>query len=450
MDDEDGFDSDSSSISFLDDHENITANLGTRCTNKQIETLKYLRHVLRENKLLRQRLELVEEELERCHEFGWEQPVKPANAIMPLKDRATSAQSQKNIDFFASPYTEKTYSESRLSEKEASLAIQAQIVNEIQGETAKLVEPPRKELFIECSVEPMKIAAEPQVLVQIVPNNASPVKKVVDMACQSDDLFSDKLKIKELENQLGQSKLGHEKEKKSLGFQIHDLNEKVKKLEEKIVNLEKSVAIGNDKYGESERNNMKLSQEISELRPVRQKYELLKVENDRLYSELKNRQCDVDDSNSKFLELTQSLNKTLAMLEDQKSVIVSLEAANQRHLREKHLTCQAKIDELASNCANLSEELSKKSQQVEMLAEVNREAEKQVERYKADMKNFNFKEFVSMKRELNSLKQDREQRQASVVILPSTGKNSASEVGSILPPINKESAAAKKNSFQFF
>ncbi len=444
MDDEEAYDSDSSSISFLDDHEAITANLGTRCTNKQIETLKYLRHVLRDNKLLRQRLELVEEELEKYQEFG--EPIKPTKAIMPLKDRATSAQSQKN-DLSTSPLAAQSFtenSESRMSEKDMNLAVQAQIANDIQEETAKLVET-RKEMMIECSVEPMKVV-EQQVLVQIVPDTTKKVVKV-DTACQSEDLFNDKLKIKELEKQIGQLKLDHEKEKKSLGYQVFDLNETIKKLNEKIANLEKSVEISNEKYSESERNNMKLFQEANELRPLRQKLDLVRIENDRLYGELKNRQADIEDSNSKFLELTQSLNKTLAMLEDQKGVIADLEAENQKHLREKHLICQAKIDELASNCANLSEELSKRNAQIEVLTEVNREAEKQVERYKTDMKNFNFKEFVSMKRELNSLKQEREQRQASVVLLPSSGKNLTAE-GGILPPINRDSV--KKNSFQFF
>jgi chromosome segregation ATPase len=234
-------------------------------------------------------------------------------------------------------------------------------------------------------------------------------------------------------------------------IQVGELNGRLKRSAEKLENMEKSVEISNTQYAESEKNNMKLMQELSEMRPLKQKYELLKIENDRLYSELRSRQLDVDDGNSKFLELTQSLNKALALLEDKKSVIGKLEAECERHAREKHLTCQAKIDELVSDCGLLREELAGKVRQVDVLTEASREAEKQVERYKADMKNFNFKEFVSMKRELNSLKQERERYAATMVALPA-GKSSASsgtsETATIFPPISKDSV--KKTSFQFF
>ena len=75
----------------------------------------------------------------------------------------------------------------------------------------------------------------------------------------------------------------------------------------------------------------------------------------------------------------------------------------------------------------------------------------EIDKLKLDQQNFNFKEFVNLKRELNCLKQEKERQFANDVCVaaaqqPNSISNAVVLAQQPLPPI-KES---KKNYFKFF
>ena len=363
---------------------------------------------------------MVETELEKYEEYGplIMHGLNTAAKIMPLQDRATSAYEQ--------------IVSTKSVENETIFKLETPFVNEIKKEE-ELIEISEETKIIECKLDPMKV---------IEKNLAEAKAKVkADKCCQSEDNLSDNLKIKELHNLIIQLKLDFDHEKKNLSYTIDDYSLKEKKMTETIENLENSLAVSNEKYSDSEKSILNLTQENSELHPLKQKVDLLQVENEQLFGELRTRQADVEDANNKFLDLTKSLNQSMRIIDDQKTLINDLEAENERHRREKHLACEQKIKELFSKCEELNEKLNSRIDQVEKLSASNSELEKQVERYKTDLKIFNFKEFVSMKRELNSLKQEKERHFASIVTMPNA------KVDAVLPPIKDKE---KKNSFQFF
>lgn len=187
-----------------------------------------------------------------------------------------------------------------------------------------------------------------------------------------------------------------------------------------------------------------MDKENEELVEIKQKFDLMLVENEQLYSEMDLKQTQLNDSNKKFFELNESLNQSLDLVEKQKILIKSLEAENEKNLKEKHVICQQKISDLTAQCHEYKERLEKFEVENKSLNELLTDSNKQVERYKADLKNFNFKEFVSLKRELNSLKQEKERQFANKVTMPCS--NLKPESQSPLPPIKP----LNKNLFNFF
>ena len=79
---EDEFYSDEDSSSSLSDNDSNVKTFGNLYQRKQVETLKFLRNVLKENKILKRRLNLMENELERYQEFKGFYPA--------VEDRASS------------------------------------------------------------------------------------------------------------------------------------------------------------------------------------------------------------------------------------------------------------------------------------------------------------------------------------------------------------------------
>lgn len=447
-----GYDSDNnddnasnSSYSLYDEPLDASANpsqmTNARFASKQIETLKYVRHLLRENKSLKLRLEIVEAELEKYEEFGPFYKAHRTN-ILPVNDKSTSALPQS--------YTPKPT---------------------IDSENRPLSGFDGKPDDIFCLKTPTSVSEKqmiefrPDSSKKSIETNQSDIRQIVqiaksDKACQSetsvtmtvkpdDGQLELKSKIKELQAQIEKLKVDHKKEINQLNSNVGDLSFKLKVATEKGENMDKNLQVTSDKLAEAERTVLKLLQENNELAKLKPKYEILGVENDQLYRELRQRKAELEDSNAKFLDLTKNLNENFRIISEQKASIGRLEAENERHVREKHIECESKINELKKTCSDLTERLDSKTQEVEKLHEVNESLEKNVERYKADMKNFNFKEFVSLKRELNSLKQERERHFANMVTTPPSNKIESQPV---LPPIkDKEVLVKPKNpSFNFF
>jgi hypothetical protein len=422
---ENDFYSDSSSNSYHDEFEHdkepvLNTNLNKRFENKQLETLKYLRHLLHENKMLRQRIEVTENELIKYEEYHKSFLNSNSNKkkIMPLDvEIQTERQSARLDEIF------------QLKQPIVNIIDDREIENEEELEQLEEVK------SISCSIVPVRDLESPL------------MKQKNDKSCQIDDSsMNDKLKIKELSLEIENMKSSHRDEIENLNKIISDFRENFLVLSEKIENLEKNCEITNAKYSESEKKCLKLIEENQLIETLNQKIDLITAENQQLFSELKLRQNDLENTNSNFLDLTKTINESMRIIEEQKESILILEAENERHLREKHISCESKINELFALNEELNQILTKRNEKLDQLTLENQELEKQVVRYKSDLKNFNFKEFVSMKRELNALKQEKERMFANIVTLPS--KEPPQQTPSPLPPIKSENS--KKNPNNFF
>lgn len=89
MDDDFFSDDDSDDGSATFEMDDDSKNFGNLYEHKQVETLKFLRLTLNENKILKRRLHMVENELERYQDF---------KSFLPAEDRPHSNQSDKIND----------------------------------------------------------------------------------------------------------------------------------------------------------------------------------------------------------------------------------------------------------------------------------------------------------------------------------------------------------------
>lgn len=227
-----------------------------------------------------------------------------------------------------------------------------------------------------------------------------------------------------------------------MNSKIKELNSKCEELSKKLEDSNKNLEISNEKLSDYLKSVIMLTQEKEELTSYKQKHDIILVENEHLYKELQTKQEHLDESNKKFFEISESLNQSLELIEKQKGLIKNLETENEKHLKDKHVVCQQKISELVAESNRYQEKANELEVDNQAMNETIVDLNKQLDRYKSDLKNFNFKEFVSIKRELNTLKQERERQFANAVTMP----NASVQVQSPLPPIKP----SKKNLFNFF
>ena len=121
-----------------------------------------------------------------------------------------------------------------------------------------------------------------------------------------------------------------------------------------------------------------------------------------------------------------------------------LKYENERHLKEKHVICQQKINDLIIDNKCLKDRIEGLEPENRKLSNDVIIFQKEIEKHEIDKKNFNFKEFVALKRELNMLKEERERQFANLVVNQSNQNLTMQQTH--LPPIKP----LKKNLFNFF
>ncbi|CAF0814179.1 unnamed protein product [Brachionus calyciflorus] len=399
-------DSDSESISLGNNDHN--SNYSQRNQNRQIETLKQLRHCLNENKQLRQRLEIVESELENLLEY---------KSFLPLVDH-----SDKGI--LTEPYTqspenvilpEPVYTETKSCQADFELP------------EPKIPTPPPPP-------PPVVIIKEKTAV--IIPKNDS------ETQCD-EDYWTDKEIIKNLTQELDILKQEKELEKENFNLKLNELTLNNRNLSNRLEDCQKSLEISNEKLSEYIKINLTLSNEVDEFKKYKEKFDLCLLENEELIRNLNTRQQDLELANNRIIELTKNLNESFELGEKQKLLIDEMEKKNKdviERFMDECLKLEKENYELKQDKEMMEIELKKQSESLIML-------QKEVDRYKSDLKNFNFKEFVSVKRELNQLKEEKERYFANIVTMPQANQ---------LPPPNQQSSPLppikpiKKNVFNFF
>lgn len=421
MDDSYSFDDSTSSESETFDLKEEHFNFSRSYQNKQIETLKFLRQTLKVNKSLKNRLVLVESELEKYQEFG---PFNPLVQLAPLVDRATSV--AHTFDFIDD-------SSSSLKDKLTEDKFCQIEIDELPENVNE------KNHFIQQRSLTPQVKIVEKVIEKYIEN---PKVSTANKECQCEDI-KEKDKISDLHKEIQKLKVNHENEVKNLNSIIQEKSRKCDELNEHLVNLQNTHDVLTEKFAESQRNVLKLADENQTIKSLKQKLDLSLVENEQLYQDLQSKENILEAKRKDIVQLENDYKNQTKILEEQKVVINNLIIENEKHLKEKHIICQQKIIDLMAECDKLNQNISNLDSENKKKDELISTLSKQVERYKIEQQNFNFKEFVSIKRELNSLKQEKERQFANKVTTPTT-INSVPQPP--LPPIKQ----SKKSLFNFF
>lgn len=102
-------------------------------------------------------------------------------------------------------------------------------------------------------------------------------------------------------------------------------------------------------------------------------------------------------------------------MEKQREKIEYLEMECEKHMNEKHVTCERRINELTDECQNNVGFIEAQKNELNVLHSQIDDLNNQLEKNKLEMKSFNFKEFIVLKRELAQLKQEKEKQFANTV-----------------------------------
>ncbi|RNA15319.1 hypothetical protein BpHYR1_053358 [Brachionus plicatilis] len=395
--------SDSDSIQL--NQNDINSEFSVRNQNRQIETLKKLRHCLNENKQLRQRLEIVESELENYLEY------KSFLPIVDRNDQSTCTEPKRT-----SP------------------------VEEIKEDTI-VMETKECQADFEIHLPKMPTPLPPPSPIVIIKEKTAIFIPKSDNETQCDgDYWTDKELIEKLKSEIEAFKHEREQEQTNYEATITELKKQNEDLGNRLEDSQQAIDTANNKLEEYLKLNIKLDHELDELKFFKENYSLLKIENDELMKNLDQRQNDLEDANAKVIDLSKSLNESLELGEKLKLTIEQMEAKNKNSVEkfmDECLRLEKQNYDLKQNKESLEAELKSLAETMIML-------QKEIDRYKSDLKNFNFKEFVSLRRELNQLKQEREKYFANLVTSPQTNQVSSNQQSSPLPPIKP----LKKNVFE--
>lgn len=444
--DEDNIISDSESDDFLSYSEEnfnnnnaggrgpkLSSEFDSQLKNNQIETLLSLRACLRENKALRKRLVVVEGELEKFQ--GYRAP----NVILPLRDQSTSTMEQALI--MIPPSIEPT---SRI----ASSPVPARKLSSpcvkspgpFKSTTDKGVQvklesvPPTPEIRIVKETVYVKEIIDPSESTRVIERN--------DEASQTDDDFTDKIRIVELTRQIDSINKKLNEERAEFSKRLNEKEAEIGDLKSGISDLNRQRDVSNEKLNEANKTILKLTDEAQKLDALRTNEMMLRVENGQLVRECAERQRLLNEANEKFVELGETHGQTLAVVERQRERIEKLE----EDVQNESNAAAAKLEVLAVEIKEARASASVQEAENRRLKELIDEMNKHIERYKQDLKNFNFKEFVTMKRELNALRQEKERHFVNIAAQNNNNAAAAAQATPPLPPIKP----TKNNIFNFF
>jgi hypothetical protein len=457
---------------------------------KQVETLRFLRATLNENKILKRRLNLIENELERYQEF---------EAMLPLTDkpRLNSATSNERYIFSTCEDKEcqvelifingnnndinsgnKISNNNELVINESSRIIKTPIRNESVEQIKLNTRSESENLSDEASRNDLKstiISEEKSQQRQQSSRtlNETPVKNdtqftnhkiiemkekeinddenelvMVDKACQCDDLFISRQSPDHNNDDASENdeyKADKEEEIKNLNQTIFQLKVNNKQLMEKYNAVMKSHEMTNILLSESKFEYTKLKEENKQLDELKLKINVLSTENEQLQQEIMNFETQLNSKKNELEQLNETvtlLNENFVIIDRQREKIEFLEAENEKYLNEKHISCEQKIAELTNECQANVDFIQTQKIELEKLNNLVFDLNQQLEKNKLEMKSFNFKEFISLRRELAQLKQEREKQFANEVTNQPIGSMQQTNP---LPPIKE-----KKPFFKFF
>ena len=495
----------SSSRSDLSDSESYKhydepTNFNSLYYSKQVETLKNLRHILSENKILKKRLNLVESELEQYQEFKGVFPLKDPNADLNETSRPESEIDESllrttddkecqtdtpelpNIPVVVpTQYPLKALIKEKASNEKTILIIEEKtLFIKEEPEPVRppaVVRQPSTQFLKSTIIEPIPASHELKLEIEQKTKIFSPkpddeeeiqtksknknkkstpdeekaeTKSVVikhETESQTDNAILYVQQINELRNEIESIKKEKDDELAAVNMANLDLKIELENLKRNFEAVSRDHEAISDKFNEFRLTNMDSEHEVELLR---ERNIELQYENEQLIKQVKNRenQLQVKENEIELLkESNRILKESGKMIEEQQKQIKYLLAENEKHLNEKHVVCQQKITELTSECNSYAEFI--KTQNIEMKSQLDliSQLNLEIEKLKIDQQSFNFKEFVNLKRELNCLKQEKERAFASeVAAQPNSISNAVVLAQQPLPPI-KES---KKSLFKFF
>ena len=439
---DDSSDSDFDSISInVTNKDYETSSFQERIKNKQVETLKLLRQALSENKILKKRINLIENEFEKL-----QSNLDLTNVIKPRKTSLTKEKSVLN---------EEKKIESNFIVKldqyvQTSASPSPEPITIIQREDTKI------QLTSVTPLIELENNQEPNITSNYFLKKSpsfikiqTPLPSIIlfDKECQCDQSEEENIKnmkLVDLQNQLEILQINSDNEIKTLNEKIEELIKQNQDLMDSKTLLEQSFELVNFKLSESLKANLVLMDDNQQIVPLKRLVDFLKAENDQIGDYLKSTQLRVQEKEKQCDELNEKLTNLSKIIEENEITIANLILENEKHAKEKHIICQQKITDLSNDCNKFKEKIShlenENSKQNETITSLN----KHIERYKIEQQNFNFKEFVAIKRELNQLKEEKERQFANAVIVPSTSLTTLPQ--SPLPPIKP----SKKNLFNFF
>jgi hypothetical protein len=417
--------------------------------NNQILTLRTLRQTLRQNKSLKNRLNILESELDRYQNFGSFSPLI-GDMGGKKKQSDTSIERDGSVIGFADAFTKENLDEkleeiSKLDVETCKKLTHDQFCQfdiDMIRENTVLKQEKVDELsfLIKKSQTPdIKIIEK---LVEIYVERPKPSTSTIE--CQTDEYIQDPNKLLEFNKKIQDLEVAHKIEMDKSKQTLDEANKKLEETSASLNVLQASYDLIALKLADSNRNVMKLSDENQSLKNLRPELRQSQILNEQMYQDLQNKENELETKRKHLAEMVEKFEMCNKTIEEHNQLIKKLQIDNEKHLKEKHLICQQKISELESENEQLKERIAELQVKIEKQAETIDNLTKQVERYKIEQQNFNFKEFVSLKRELNSLKQEKERHFASVVTTPK-GSDVNSSPTNPLPPI-KES----KKMFKFF
>ena len=415
--------------------------------NNQILTLRTLRQTLRQNKSLKHRLNILESELDRYQNFG---SFSPLMGDMGKKRSQPSADERDNFDFDGEITKEDL--EGKLEEisnldiethKKLTHDQYCQFDIDLIRENTALKQEKVDELnfLIKKSQTP-----DIKIIEKIVEKYVEHPKPLTfSIECQTDEYIQDASKLLEFNKKIQNLETTHKSEMEKLKQILNEANIKLEETSGSLNVLQASYDLIALKLADSSRNAMKLTDENQGLKGVKQELQQSQILNEQMYQDLQSKENELETKRKHLAEMIEKFEICNKTIEEHNQLIKKLQIDNEKHIKEKHLICQQKISELESENEQLKDRIAELEVAKEKQADTIDNLTKQIERYKIEQQNFNFKEFVALKRELNSLKQEKERHFASVVTTPKSSDVNSSPTNP-LPPI-KES---KKNLFKFF
>ena len=453
LSDEDSFDSDSSES--LHEEPIDPKNFRSAYDNRQIQTLKYLRQALKENKSLKKRLNIVESELEKYEGFSFsplkDQPSEDPRPIEYLKDDDDNVSLTTTDDKccqceLISDTVSETENSIRPEQKDKSTSTIDSIDKTPESEKLEkieITEKPREKSALKPKHEKISgKTVEIQVeLVKSVPTVLKAHKEV-----QSEPLV-EKETIKQLNQtiaKLNEEKLNESKNLNAIMLELkinnESLNNKVDKLVNECNGLSKTLK-------ESNAEKTQMIDDSEQLKSFKQKNDQLEVNMQAMYLDIRKKETLLGNKNEEIAKLRENislLNENFKVVDEQRNRIAELIAENEKHLKEKHVICQQKISELTQECTGNVKLIQEQKDEIKFLNERMSEMNGQLEKYKKDQQSFNFKEFVALKREVNWLKLEREKQFTDAISTPNFKDVPAQQPP--LPPIKD----SKKNIFNLY